>query len=70
MVAEAAPLWGDLAIGLVGEGNNLVFDDGGISFGHSVSSVHWAIWVISYGWGFWAACGCSGPAYTLSFLII
>src|SRR5690606_2181167 len=23
---------------------------------------YWATWVISKGWGFWAACGCVGPA--------
>src|SRR4051794_22108322 len=31
---------------------------------------HWETCLISKGFAFWAACGCSGPAYTLSFFSI
>src|SRR5690606_10648887 len=43
---------------------------GGLVLGgrrHVVAYCHCSTWVISKGTGCWARCGCSGPAYTLSF---
>ena len=40
---------------------HMVVDPQGVS-SDELRADYWAIWEISYGCGFWAACGCSGPA--------
>src|SRR6266508_298804 len=64
---------GDRAVGLDRHLGVEVVGGIGVVLGHGVCSLrwlYWEIWVISNGLGCWAVCGCSGPAYTLSFLSI
>src|SRR6266545_2053142 len=64
---------GDRAVGLDRHLGVEVVGGLGVVLGHGVCSLrwlYWEIWVISNGLGCWAVCGCSGPAYTLSFLSI
>src|SRR3712207_1518386 len=54
--------------GLLAPAHGLDGTPGGV--GHGEGGGHWATCLISKFWGCWAACGCSGPAYTFSFLSI